>query len=149
MSTEQLFPDDTNKLDPNKVLAHMEDPAVMHRWEGTIKEMVEIAEAELRGKLADRMDDVPEFARAVVFAICDTMGGSVVYLPRGDALKKAMRDAAIYRDWHERNIPPTDLVRRYKLASPTIYEIISRQRALHRRNGPDLFGYDDSEGSLH
>jgi len=143
MSTDQLFPDDSDKLDPLKVLAHMDDPTVMHRWEGAIKEMVEIAEAELKVKLPGMPDVVPEIARSVVFAICDTMGGAVVYLPRGDGLKKAMRDAAIFRDWRDRNIQPPELVRKYKLASPTIYDIIHRQRALHRRNEPDLFGFDD------
>lgn len=143
MSNDQLFEDDSDKLDPLKVLAHMENPTVMRRWEGTIKEMVGIAEAELKVRLQDRPDVVPEIARSVVFAICDTMGGAVVYLPRGDALKKAMRDAAIFQDWHDSNIQPPELVRKYKLASPTIYEIIARQRALHRRNEPDLFGYDD------
>lgn len=143
MSKDQLFEDDSHKLDPLKVLAHMEDPTVMPRWEGTIKEMVEIAEAELKVRLPDKPDDVPEIARSVVFAICDTMGGAVFYLPRGDALKKAMRNAAIFRDWHDRNAQPSELVRKYKLASPTIYEIIARQRALHRRNEPDLFGFDD------
>lgn len=141
-----LFEDDTDRLDPNKVLANMSDPAILHRWEGTLKEMVEIAETELRSRVKDAAE-VPELARAVVFAICDTMGGSVIYLPRGDALKKAIRDAAIFRDWRENNIQPVDLVRKYRLASPTIYDIIARQRALHRRSEPDLFGFD--EGTLH
>ena len=140
--TESLFPDDSDSLDPNKVLAHMQDPAVLLRWEGTLKEMVEIAEAELRAKLGERTD-VPEIARFVVFAICDVMGGSVVYLPRGEALKKAMRDASIFRDWRDNNIQPSDLVRKYRLVSPTIYDIIARQRALHRKNEPDLFGFDE------
>ncbi|WP_265535386.1 Mor transcription activator family protein [Pseudomonas saponiphila] len=147
MSNEQLFPDDSDRLDPNKVLAHMEDPAVITRWEGTLKEMVEIAEAELNTKLHSTPEVVPEIARSVVFAICDTMGGSVIYLPRGDALKKAMRDAAIFRAWRDHNAPISTLVRRYKLASQTIYEIIARQRALHRRNEPDLFGFED--GTVH
>ena len=147
--TQQLFEDDSDKLDPAKVLAHMEDPAVMHRWEGTLKEMVEIAEAELRVKLPERQD-IPELARAVVFAICDTMGGSVLYLPRGESLKKAMRDAAIFRDWRDRNVQPADLVRKYRLSSPTVYDIIARQRALHRRNEPDLFGFGEDQGrSIH
>ncbi|SDI84014.1 Transcriptional regulator, Middle operon regulator (Mor) family [Pseudomonas flavescens] len=141
-----LFEDDIDKLDPIKVLANMADPAILHRWEGTLKEMVEIAEAELRTKMPD-LPQVPELARAVVFAICDTMGGSVIYLPRGDALKKAVRDASIFRDWREHNIQPMELVRKYRLASPTIYDIIARQRALHRRNEPDLFGFD--EGTVH
>ncbi|MDU9022148.1 transcriptional regulator [Pseudomonas corrugata] len=146
--TESLFPDDSDSLDPNKVLAHMQDPAVLLRWEGTLKEMVEIAEAELRAKLGERTD-VPEIARFVVFAICDVMGGSVVYLPRGEALKKAMRDASIFRDWRDNNVQPSELVRKYRLASPTIYDIIARQRALHRRNEPDLFGFDEPKGSIH
>lgn len=140
--TEQLFPDDSDSLDPAKVLAHMEDPAVLLRWEGTLKEMVEIAEAELRSKLGDQTE-VPEIARCVVFAICDVMGGSVFYLPRGSALKKAMRDAAIFRDWRENNIQAPELVRKYRLASQTIYDVIARQRALHRKSEPDLFGFDD------
>lgn len=146
--TEQLFPDDSDSLDPAKVLAHMEDPAVLLRWEGTLKEMVEIAEVELLAKLGERTD-VPEISRAVVFAICDVMGGSVVYLPRGDALKKAMRDASIFRDWRDKNMHPSELVRKYRLASPTVYDIIARQRALHRRNEPDLFGFEEPRGSIH
>lgn len=143
---EQLFPDDSDKLDPAKVLAHMQDPAVLTRWEGTLREMVEIAEAKLNTEMADGVTSA-ELARHVVFAICDTLGGSVIYLPRGEALKKAMRDAAIFQDWREKGIQPVDLVRKYRLANQTLYAIISRQRALHRKNEPDLFGFDD--GAMH
>jgi Mor family transcriptional regulator len=137
--SEPLFSNDSNKLDPAKVLAHMTDPAVLTRWEGTLKEMVEIAEAKLRSELGD-VANVPSLARHVVFALCDTLGGSVVYLPRGDTLKRAMRDAAIFRDWRDGGKPPADLVRKYRLANQTIYDIIARQRALHRKREPDLFG---------
>jgi Mor family transcriptional regulator len=144
--TGTLFPDDSDQLDPAKVLAHMADPTVLARWEGTIREMVEIAEA----KLLDEMGDdprVPELSRHVVFAICDTLGGSVVYLPRGDTLRKAMRDAAIFHEWGKKGAQPADLARKYRLASQTIYDIIARQRALHRKSEPDLFGFD--QGTVH
>jgi Mor family transcriptional regulator len=140
--TESLFPDDSDKLDANKVLAHMQDPAVLTRWEGTLREMVEIAEAKLNNEMGEGATSA-ELARHVVFAICDTLGGSVIYLPRGDALKRAMRDAAIFQEWREKGIQPVDLVRKYRLASQTIYDIISRQRALHRKSEPDLFGFDE------
>lgn len=139
--TESLFPDDMNDLNPKQLLAHMQDPEVLSRWEGSILEMVELTEIALRGKLGDSID-VSDLARHVVLALCETMGGSVMYLPRGSALKRAMRDAAIYHDWRENNISPTALVRKYRLASQTIYEIIARQRALHRKREPDLFGFD-------
>jgi Mor family transcriptional regulator len=140
--TGQLFPDDSDQLDANKVLANMQDPTVLARWEGSLKEMVEIAEAKLLAVLKPT-STAPELARHVVFAICSTMGGGVIYLPRGDALKRAMRDASIYRDWKESNIQPADLVRKYSLANQTIYDIIAKQRALHRRSEPDLFGFDE------
>lgn len=127
-----LFNDDSENLDPAKALAFKGDPAVVTRWEGTIKEMVEIAEAKLRGELGD-IPSVPSLARHVVFGLCDTLGGSVVYLPRGAALKRAMRDAAIYRDWRDGGEQPVNLVRKYRLANQTIYDIIARQRALHRQ----------------
>lgn len=143
MNNDQLFPDDSDKLDPKKVLAHMSDPNVASRWEGNLKEMVELAEVELLKRMPDRTKEIPEIARGVVFAICSTMGGSVIYLPRGDSLKRAMRDAELYREWREQGVEPPDLVRKYNLSSPMIYSIIARQRALHRRNEPDLFGFDD------
>lgn len=149
MSNGELFKHDADKLDPAKVLANMEDPAIKHRWEGTLKEMVEIAEAELAQRLPDKPEQAAELARAVVFAICNTMGGSVLYLPRGTALQNAIRDAALFRDWRDHNIGPLELVRKYKITSPTVYAIIARQRALHRRNEPDLFGFEGSTGSIH
>ncbi len=58
-----------------------------------------------------------------------------------------MRDAAIFQDWKERGIQPLELARKYRLVNQTIYDIIAKQRALHRRQEPDLFGYDS--GSTH
>ncbi|WP_064116748.1 Mor transcription activator family protein [Pseudomonas fluorescens] len=140
--TEDLFPDDSDQLDAKKVLANLQDPTVIPRWEGSLKEMVEIAEATLLVELKPS-STAPELAHHVVFAICSTMGGSVIYLPRGDAVKRALRDASIYRDWREKGIHPADLGRTYKLANQTIYEIIAKQRVLHRRSEPDLFGFDE------
>lgn len=144
--TDQLFPDDSDQLDAKKVLASMQDPTVLSRWEGSLREMVEIAEAKLLIEMGPTAT-APELARHVVFAICSVMGGGVIYLPRGDALKQAMRDAAIFREWKENRMQVPELVRKYDLANQTIYAIIARQRALHRRNEPDLFGFD--EGTLH
>ncbi|MCS5516188.1 hypothetical protein NWF32_17110 [Pseudomonas qingdaonensis] len=93
--------------------------------------------------LPDQLDQVPQLARAVVFAICETMGGSVVYIPRGDTLRKALRDAEIFRAWRENNTRPDELARKFDLASQTVYDIIARQRELHRRAEPDLFGYEE------
>lgn len=144
--TDQLFPDDSDQLDPNKILASMNDPTVLARWEGTLGAMVKIAEIEL-GKALNDDQRATDLAQRVIFAVCEHLGGSVMYLPRGTRLKNAIRDVAIYRDWREHGIIPADLVGKYTLSSQTIYAIINRQRALHRKNEPDLFGYD--EGTIH
>ncbi|EZI28409.1 Mor transcription activator family protein [Pseudomonas extremaustralis] len=143
---EELFPDDSDQLDPQKVLENMQDPAVQARWEGSLRDMVEIVEAKLAAEMKPDTS-VAELARHVVFAICSTMGGGLIYFPRGDALKRALRDAVIYKDWSVNNVPIHELVGKYKLANQTVYDIIRRQRALHRKNEPDLFGYD--EGTMH
>ncbi|WP_160286850.1 Mor transcription activator family protein [Pseudomonas knackmussii] len=142
--TEQLFEDDGSQLDPAKVLEHMGNPAVLKRWEGTLMEMVELAEHALRDALGDQ-DNVPLLARQVVLQICDTMGGSIIYLPRGERLRVAIRDASIFREWRDGNRSIPELVRKHRLAMQTVYDIIARQRALHRRNEPDLFGFGNEE----
>ena len=150
MNNGELFDSgEIDKLEPGKVLAHMNDPIVLKRWEGTLTEMSTLAEIKLREMLPDHLDQVPQLARAVVFAICETMGGAVVYIPRGDTLRKALRDAEIFREWRENNTRPDELARKFDLASQTVYDIIARQRELHRRAEPDLFGYEDLPPRLH
>lgn len=146
MTEEQLFPDKGDNLDPDKVLAHLENPAVIARWQGSLREMFELAERALRDKL-DSPERAAELARHVVFTLCDTMGGSIIYLPRASGLKRAMRDADIFQDWRHKNATPSQLARKHRIAIQSIYAIIARQRALHRKQEPDLFGYD--EGTVH
>lgn len=150
MSNGELFgPGELDKLDPEKILAHMSDAVVLSRWEGTLTEMASIAENKLSQILPDRPDQVPQIARAVVYAICETMGGSVVYIPRGDTLRRALRDAEIFREWREKNVRADELARKFDLSSQAIYDIIARQRVLHRKQEPDLFGFDDAPKRLH
>ncbi|WP_236199943.1 Mor transcription activator family protein [Pseudomonas pseudonitroreducens] len=144
---DKLFEDDASQLDPDKVLDHMADPAVLKRWEGSLMEMVELAEHALREALGDQ-DNVPSLARQVVLRICETMGGEMIYVPRGERLRVAIRDAALFRDWRGGKTSIPELVRKYRLATPTVYDIIARQRALHRRSEPDLFGFGEEGSSI-
>jgi len=111
--------------------------------------MATIAAHKLKQLLPDRADEVQTIARAGVYAICVTMGGSVVYIPRGDGLRRAMGDAEIFREWRDKNVRPDVLARKFDLSSQAVYDIIARQRVLHRQQEPDLFGYDDAPKRLH
>lgn len=150
MSNGELFDTgEVDKLEPDKVLAHMNDAVVLARWQGTLNEMASIAEHKLRQLLPDKPDEVPTIARAMVYAICETMGGAVVYIPRGDGLRRAIRDMEIFREWREKNARPDALARKFDLSSQAVYDIIARQRVLHRQQEPDLFGYEDAPKRLH
>lgn len=140
--------DDQGSLDlgaeiPDDALDHLDDPTVRSAWEGRLQEICEVVEHALSQRQETR-DVASELAFHVVFQLADTLGGSVMYLPRGERLRRAIRDACIYRDWHERGMLPEELHRRYKVAVQTIYAIINRQRAIRRRAAPDLFGFDDN-----
>ncbi|AXR14471.1 TPA: transcriptional regulator [Pseudomonas aeruginosa] len=115
------------------------------KWEGTLAEMLGIVEHTLREGSSG--DDPAEQARRIVYGISSTMGGRMFYLPRGDQLKRSLRDSALYNEWVNGKGTIPDLARKYRLVQPTVYEIIKRQRELHRRSEPDLFGYGEVKDS--
>ncbi|AKO30289.1 transcriptional regulator [[Haemophilus] ducreyi] len=93
------------------------------------------------GELFDNLDNIPdgELAEAwsSVLTISHYLGGRAIYLPRGDRLKEALRDYAIYDEFDGKNVQ--QLSERYGLCVPQIYAIIRKQRKLIRsRHQPEL-----------
>ena len=79
-----------------------------------------------------------ELAERLVLEIANYLGGRPVYLPRGDALKRALRDRRIWRD--SGKVPPDDLATREGLCLQQVYKIVGEMRALEkRRRQPGLF----------
>lgn len=128
-----LFADDLESLDPAEVLARLQVDAP-GAWEGTLAEMLDIVTAAL-----DRRGIVDARARAaeIVIDLGGAMGGR--YLPKGDDVRRAVRDAQIWRDYNGRNV--TDLAVRYRLTVVRVYQVLAAQRQITRgqRQG-DLFG---------
>jgi len=135
-----MFGED-HDMDPEKALAAVGLPRT-YRWHGTLQDMHSAVRLAMRKQ---RMEDavIDRVAEAVVMQLCDTLGGQIIYLPRGVVIHRALRDARIYAD-SCRGMKPHELVRRYRLALQTIYDIIAQQTALARRTEPDLFGFDDT-----
>lgn len=74
-----------------------------------------------------------------VLAIAEYAGGRVLYLPRGDRLKLAVRDAEMHRRW-QRGATIGQLAQDYDLTDIHVYRVVSQQRALHlRRTQGTLF----------
>ena len=91
-------------------------------------EMLEIIEHSINKEM--ELDASPHhLAKSAVVAICDVMGGGMIYLPRGIALKKKLRSEALYSDFLI-GIPHEELIRKYAIASQTVYDIITNERAL-------------------
>lgn len=100
------------------------------RWAQSLVDMVRVQEAVYR-RAGHPEDDAFELARAGVMALAEYYGGRMWYLPRGDRLRAALRDAEIYRRVKRGNIRA--LAVEYGLSEPQIYRINRQQKALHMK----------------
>lgn len=92
-------------------------------------EMIEVIEHSVNKEM-DHDASPKHLARAAVIAVCSVMGGMSIYLPRGDALKKELRDEAIYQD-HIKGCTFIELVRKYRIGNQHIRIIINNKMRLN------------------
>ena len=125
-------------IDPEAAVAQAEalaDATARGRWPLRLLELTDICEAVIHRHpgAAQR-----ELAERLVMEIANYLGGRPVYLPRGDALKRALRDRRIWRD--SGKLSPDELATREGVCLQQIYKIIGEMRALEkRRRQPRLF----------
>lgn len=128
--TEQpaLLPEEP--FDPSQMLPEGLSDVPMSRWPKELVRGLEVIEGVFKlGGMAD--EEAFHFAAAAMLALADYNGGRDWYLPRGDALKTALRDAKIYRMAHANNI--FTLADEHGITPRHIWRIIHQQRALHIR----------------
>ncbi len=116
--------------------AGIEAPA--EKWASTLADLVDrfAAHYERAGRMPD--DAIAE-AQTVVLLLADYTGGRSVYLPRGTALRTALRDRAIYLAAKRGNTQA--LAARYGLVERRVQQIVAEQHALHiARTQGALFG---------
>lgn len=136
--TEELFPASTIDLADGLGNLAADDPRLAYRWPGLLVEMIDV--------LGDRyvrsgMDkgEAASLARLAITALAQHFGGRPFYLPRGDRLKRALRDAQIWDEFTGDNV--FELAERHRLTPKQIYEILAEQRKWHRaRVQTRLFG---------
>lgn len=141
-----LFGEDA-ELDAERALDAVADPTT-YKWEGTLLTMLDAVRLALKKQRVDP-DEIARLAPPVTMGLCDAIGGNVGYIPRGEAVRRALRNARLYDDWSgsptERSLTPPELARKYGLAQQTVYEIIAKQKVIRRRAEPDLFGIGEGE----
>lgn len=128
--TEQgeLMPADGNSL-ALKPGAELDDlPA--NAWEKNLVQMIEVQEAAF---VRDGLSEGEAFrlARVGMLALAEFHGARQWYLPRGDRLRTALRDAEIYRRARRGNIQA--LAAEFQLSDLQVWRIVRQQRKLHLR----------------
>ena len=109
-------------------LDHIPDVELQNRWPSLLVEVIDVMQAELlRQNFA--ADKAKTTASKLVGVMAHYFGGKSFYLPAGDKIKEALRDAQIYQDFNGKNVP--ELVKKYRLSESTIYAILSQPLAIN------------------
>lgn len=104
------------------------DAVPSHRWPQELVRLIEVQEAAYARSGIDRAEAF-RLARIGVSAIAEFCGGRDFYLPRGDVLKDALRDAEIYRRARRSTIHA--LADEYGLTVRHVRRIVRQQYNLH------------------
>lgn len=93
--------------------------------------------ADLAGlALARARDYLPDdIAENLAFRLAEDVrlkyAGLLVYIPKGDAYERRLRNAAIWREFNGRN--HADLARKHGVGLSAIYDVIAAERAKRQR----------------
>ena len=121
--------------DPMDLIEHAGDALTdRSRWPARLQELFDI---EYRYSLRTLSDDAAaQDAAARTFLIADYVGGSALYVPRGDALRLAVRNAEIYARYRG-TANHSALAREYGVTEPHLYEIVAaeKKRQIAKRQG--------------
>lgn len=99
------------------------------KWPPLLAELVGVLEAALvrQGVPADLAIDQ---AIASALAVGEYLGGKLVYIPRGDRLRTALKHAKAWRIWKGNNIE--EIMALLDVCEVRAYKVLAEQRELHR-----------------
>lgn len=105
-------------------------PETQRRWAPMLVDLLRVMEA---AHVRAGMEPEAAFRTAMnaVAAVAEYFGGRPVYIPRGDRLATALRDAEIFRRAKAGNYE--QLADEYGLTTIQIYRIVRQQKAMHLR----------------
>jgi Mor family transcriptional regulator len=123
----ELLPPDDAELSALLDQAGSIDPRV---WPRALAELVDVfADYFLHKPGLDASSALAQ-AQGVVVVLANHFGGRMMYVPRDDKLRIALRDNEIWRAHDGRNVQA--LAARYDLTSQQIYGILREQREINR-----------------
>lgn len=99
------------------------------RWPPMLRHLVQVLVAYNERALKMTPKQAADDAIERVVLIAHYLGGRYVYLPRGDVLRRAARDAVIYR-LSERGLQAPELADMFRLGVNAVWDICARERRL-------------------
>ena len=96
----------------------------------TLQEICEVLEAAL-GRNGVAEDQAAGLSEVITLTLGDHFGGRQFYLPKGDALRKKLRNVRIYK--MSRTCSVAELAKVFGFSEAHVYQILSEQREIHRR----------------
>lgn len=126
-----------------ELAAHAAKKTLAAHWPETLVQMMDVACAAL-GRAGLESERAEHLARLITLAQANYIGGRSLYLPRGEALQRALRDDAIYRAARRGNTRA--LAAQHGLTDRAIQKIIRTQTLLRRaRMQPELPGLGNGD----
>lgn len=125
----ELFGDE---LMSESLLDHLPDISdeARRKWPRDLAALIDMYYATLR-RMKYNEDDAQKISYTLLLELATYCGGRYIYLPKTDALEKAIRDVDLFRDWRNNNMQPDDLAKKYKISLQHVYRVIAEQRKYH------------------
>ena len=115
----------------------MTDPAVTNGFRASAPELLQYI-ADVAGETLVKLAALDEeIAEQVGIEIANRLatdwGGQLIYMPAGVAVQISQRDQAVYAEFNGKN--HSELARKYQISLQWVYKIVSRCRAMEKRQG--------------
>lgn len=138
-NNHELFtPEETFTEELLEHLPQISDEARL-KWPRDLAALLSIYQAAVQ-RLGYSLKEAETLAHALITQLAMYCGGRYIYLPKGDALEKTIRDLRLFADWRDNQHTPEMLVQKYKISLQHVYRIINQQRHYHlQKHQPALF----------
>lgn len=128
-SSEQGTMFDALTCDPIELIEQLGSEVDTRKWPERLHTLFELHRA-FNLRLGMPPEQASQDARDRCILIGDYVGGRMFILPRGDALRVALRDKLIWQEFNGRN--HEQLAERHGLHITHVYRILAEQRSLYR-----------------
>ncbi len=121
--------------------SHMSEiPAeVRKKWPRDLTALIDIFSAALN-RMGYKEEEAQKISLTLLHEQSMYCGGRYFYLPKKDALQRAIRNIDLHKDWAEKGVQPSELATKYDISVKQVYLIIEEQRAYCRKRiQPELF----------